>query len=129
MRAMGFAKETMFARRLGGGSAGDGSIQYDLIVTSTDGETYTISVGGFDAIKSKLEAMQPIVGALCALIDTSSPEDGITSEQGMFMYLAGAYYIYENDGSTEEEYIAIMFSNGEMKQGFQIKPDGTLTTS
>ena len=48
-------------KKLTGGSSGGGGMQYDMIVTSTDGGvTLTIASGTYTELKAKIEAHTPI---------------------------------------------------------------------
>ena len=90
-------------------SGGGGGFEYDFIIKSTDGESYTLETGTYDSIMQKLGS-QPITGKVLASSGDVTRVD------------ADCIFI----GYMEAQLFAYVFSGGA-SQRFVINQDNTVT--
>ena len=97
-----------FLKQFGGGGGG-GGFEYDFIIKSTDGESYTLETGTYDSIMQKLGS-QPITGKV------------LVSSGDVTRVDADCIFI----GSMGAELFAYIFSGGASAR-FVINQDNTVT--
>ena len=98
-----------FLKQYGGG--GGSGFEYDFIIKTTDGETYTLETGTYDSINAKL-GNQPIKGKIITNIEIENVRTDIDCIYVIYIGGTLTVSVYSGDGAHAS---------------FNINPDNTVT--